>query len=132
MTATMTSTNKPQGDSQSTPWWRTWPILTATALAVILSLWAFGSMLGGEGDADNGPIYKVARGPMTIHVTEAGTIQAREQVVLKCEVEGQTTIIWIVEERRPAGRARLQRTPGRAAGATDPRQERRGLLHPRP
>ena len=98
MTATMTSTNKPQGDSQSTPWWRTWPILTATALAVILSLWAFGSMLGGEGDADNGPIYKVARGPMTIHVTEAGTIQAREQVVLKCEVEGQTTIIWIVEE----------------------------------
>ncbi len=98
MTATMTSTNKPQRGEQATPWWRTWPTLTGTAVAVILGIWFFGGMLGGEGMSDNGPLYKVARGPMTIHVTESGTIQAREQVVLKCEVEGQTTIIWIVEE----------------------------------
>jgi len=98
MTATMTSTNKPQRNEQATPWWRTWPTLTATAVAVILGLWFFGGMLGGESASDNGPLYKAARGPMTIHVTEAGTIQAREQVVLKCEVEGQTTIIWIIEE----------------------------------
>jgi len=98
MTATITTTDNPKRDASSTPWWRAWPTLTAAALVLLLGLWSFGGMFGDEGSSSDGPIYKAARGPMTIHVTESGTIQAREQVVLKCEVEGQTTIIWIIEE----------------------------------
>lgn len=44
------------------------------------------------------PTFKVARGPLTISVTVAGTIQAREQVIVKSEVQGQTTIIYLVPE----------------------------------
>ncbi|HEX7010890.1 MAG TPA: efflux RND transporter periplasmic adaptor subunit [Phycisphaeraceae bacterium] len=42
--------------------------------------------------------FVVQRGPLVISVTEAGTIKAREQVVLKSEVEGRTTIIYLVPE----------------------------------
>jgi len=39
------------------------------------------------------------RGPLTISVDESGTIEAREKVVLKCEVdERSTTITYIVPE----------------------------------
>jgi HlyD family secretion protein len=44
------------------------------------------------------PSFAVKRGPLRISVTESGTIQAREQIILKCEVEGRTTILSLVEE----------------------------------
>lgn len=47
---------------------------------------------------DNEPIYVVQREPLTISVTESGTLKNREQEVVKCEVEGQSTILWIVPE----------------------------------
>ena len=42
--------------------------------------------------------FVVERRPLRISVTESGTIQAREQIILKCEVEGKTTILTLVEE----------------------------------
>jgi len=42
--------------------------------------------------------YTVQRGPLTISVSESGTIKSREQQILKCEVEGQTTIIYLIPE----------------------------------
>ena len=42
--------------------------------------------------------FAARRGPLTIAVREAGTIRARDQLVLKSEVEGQTTILSLVEE----------------------------------
>jgi HlyD family secretion protein len=42
--------------------------------------------------------FAVKRGPLRISVTESGTIQSREQIILKCEVEGKTTILTLVEE----------------------------------
>lgn len=44
------------------------------------------------------PTFVVKRGPLRISVTESGAIQAREQIILKCEVEGRTTILSLVEE----------------------------------
>lgn len=44
------------------------------------------------------PTFTVKKGPLRISVTESGTIQAREQIILKCEVEGRTTILTLVEE----------------------------------
>ncbi len=44
------------------------------------------------------PVFVVKRGPLTISVTEAGTIKNREQVVIKSEVEGSTTILSLIEE----------------------------------
>jgi HlyD family secretion protein len=81
------------------PWWRSWPALTAAAVTVlVLGVLGFAGSGGGDGAGGDGPLYVAERGSLTIHVTESGTIQAREQVVLKSEVEGQTTIIWLIEE----------------------------------
>jgi HlyD family secretion protein len=44
------------------------------------------------------PTFTVKRGPLRISVTESGTIQAREQIILKSEVEGRTTILTLIEE----------------------------------
>jgi HlyD family secretion protein len=47
---------------------------------------------------DNKSTFTVRRGPLTISVIESGTIKAREQVILKSEVEGRTTILYLVKE----------------------------------
>jgi len=52
----------------------------------------------GTVSADDQLIFKAKRGPLTISVTESGTIMAREQEILKSEVEGQTTIIYLIPE----------------------------------
>lgn len=42
--------------------------------------------------------FPARQGPLTISVTEAGTIRPREQIILKSEVEGQTVILFLVDE----------------------------------
>jgi len=48
--------------------------------------------------ADNIATYKVKRGPLNISVIESGTISARDQVIIKSEVEGRTSILWLIDE----------------------------------
>jgi HlyD family secretion protein len=43
-------------------------------------------------------VFPVSRGALTISVTEAGTIKARDQVIIKSEVEGRSTILYLVPE----------------------------------
>ncbi|MFC1764453.1 efflux transporter periplasmic adaptor subunit [Planctomycetota bacterium] len=42
--------------------------------------------------------FVARRGPLTISVLESGTIKARDQKILKNEVEGRTSIIYLVDE----------------------------------
>ena len=42
--------------------------------------------------------FQVQRGPLTISVGERGTIRARQQEVIKSLVEGQSTIIYLIDE----------------------------------
>ncbi len=44
------------------------------------------------------PTFTVKRGPLTIGVSESGTIKAREQLIIKSLVEGSTTILSLVPE----------------------------------
>jgi HlyD family secretion protein len=44
------------------------------------------------------PTFRVKRGPLTIGVSESGTIKAREQLIIKSLVEGSTTILSLVPE----------------------------------
>ncbi|MCA9448459.1 MAG: HlyD family efflux transporter periplasmic adaptor subunit [Candidatus Omnitrophica bacterium] len=46
----------------------------------------------------NEPFFEVKTGPLTISVSESGTIQAKEMVILKSEVEGRSTILSLVPE----------------------------------
>lgn len=42
--------------------------------------------------------FTTQKGPLTISVIESGTIKAREQVIIKSEVEGRATILWLIDE----------------------------------
>lgn len=44
------------------------------------------------------PTFTAKRGPLTISVVESGTIKARDQHIIKNEVEGRTSIISLVSE----------------------------------
>ena len=82
-------------------------LLALAAIIVLLligiAVVAFSSATGNhssskEYSAGDMPSFAVKRGPLRISVTESGTIQAREQIILKSEVEGRTTILFLVEE----------------------------------
>ncbi len=44
------------------------------------------------------PTFATQRGPLTISVTESGTIKPQDQIILKNEVEGQVTLIYLIPE----------------------------------
>ncbi|HVR37377.1 MAG TPA: efflux RND transporter periplasmic adaptor subunit [Methylomirabilota bacterium] len=70
------------------------------ALVIVLILVTAGLMLfkGGEGGQTDQPVFIVEKGPLTISVSESGTIQPRERLVIKNELEGRSTILFIVPE----------------------------------
>ncbi len=70
----------------------------AVAALVLVGLVVVVMAGGSSGSAANVPTFPVARGPLTISVTESGTITAKDQVVIKSQVEGRATIIYLVEE----------------------------------
>lgn len=51
-----------------------------------------------EGSVKKSEVFTVREGPLTISVTEEGTIKAKDQIILKNEVEGQAQIIFLIEE----------------------------------
>jgi len=53
---------------------------------------------GGKASGQDVPTFTVKQGPLTISVVESGTIKARDQHIIKNEVEGRTSIITLVRE----------------------------------
>lgn len=74
-------------------------LLAAAAVVLVASLGAFVVQRSGNArDISGLPTFEVVEGPLLISVTESGTIGAREQVVIKSEVEGQTQILFLIPE----------------------------------
>jgi len=44
------------------------------------------------------PVFTVQEGPLTIAVTSGGSIQSRDKVVINSELEGNNTVIWVIDE----------------------------------
>ena len=53
---------------------------------------------GGKATGQDVPTFTARRGPLTISVVESGTIKARDQHIIKNEVEGRTSIITLIPE----------------------------------
>jgi len=53
---------------------------------------------GSDKSAQDMATFTAQRGPLTISVVESGTIKARDQIIIKNEVEGRTSIITLVRE----------------------------------
>ena len=74
---------------------RKWFWIVFVLLAALLLFW----MLGGTDDADETtPVFTVAEGPLTIGITASGSVQSRDKVVLRSELEGKNTILFVVED----------------------------------
>ena len=73
------------------------PVLLA-AILVTIGLTKLTLSEDRRPDTENVATFLVRRGPLRISVTEAGTIKAREQVILKNEVEGRTSILSLIPE----------------------------------
>ena len=69
--------------------------IAAAAAIGAFAFWFF----GGGGDSDETtPVFIVAEGPLTIGITTSGSVQSRDKVVLRSELEGRNTILWVVED----------------------------------
>lgn len=74
-------------------------IAIGSALVFLVILLVSGILFKDKGDSKfGGPVYEVKRGPLTISFVESGTIKAKEQIIIKNEVEGKTSIISLVPE----------------------------------
>lgn len=70
--------------------------LIGVIIIVILLAFAF----SGKDDVSVStmPTFVVRKGPLRISVTETGSIEAREKIIVKSEVEGKTSVISLVDE----------------------------------
>jgi len=75
-----------------------WIAAVAGALVLAGVAYALVGPFGGATKATDGATFTVQEGPLTISVTEAGTIQNREQVIIKSEVEGRNAILTLAPE----------------------------------
>lgn len=73
-------------------------IAIAAGVAVLLFIILVGRRDTAEGSIRKAEYFTVREGPLTISVTQSGTIKAKDQIILKNEVEGQAQIIFLIEE----------------------------------
>lgn len=76
---------------------RLWLILSLIVVILII-LAVSGKSAPDKKQEKNKSLRPVSQGPLTIDVTESGTIKAREQIIIKSEVEGETTVLWVIPE----------------------------------
>lgn len=77
--------------------------LAALLLAAILVIAAVSVFVlqrhgAAQPEDDAGRVFVARRGPLTINVTESGTVRPRDNVTIKSTVEGTTTILSLVPE----------------------------------
>ncbi|MBN1508357.1 MAG: hypothetical protein JW955_16025, partial [Sedimentisphaerales bacterium] len=86
---------KSNGTGRVPPW-----LIGAFAVAALIGVVIFwlAVVRGGNRSKQELPTFTARRGPLTISVVESGTIKARDQVIIKNEVEGRTSIITLVPE----------------------------------
>jgi HlyD family secretion protein len=77
------------------------PLLPAAAVALVVIIVAavvVTRSASRAGALTNVPTFAAQTGPLVISVTESGTIKPQEQIILKSELEGQTTLIYLIPE----------------------------------
>ena len=73
----------------------------ALILVVVLAAAVWGGLQLTEGEEGAGQLIQgapVRRGPLRISVVERGNLKAADSVTLKSELEGQSTVLWLIDE----------------------------------
>lgn len=75
------------------------PAVSIAGVAVlVLVLWGMISLFSGEDAQSSIPTYVAKEGPLKISVTESGTIQPAEKLIVKNQVAGSSTIVYLIDE----------------------------------
>jgi len=74
------------------------PAAAIAAVVLIVGAFVISRSVGLAHGASNVPTYAAQTGPLVISVIESGTIKPQDQIVLKSELEGQTTLIFLIPE----------------------------------
>ena len=67
------------------------------AVVGVTAVW-LKAVKGGSEPGEDLATFTAQRGPLTISVLESGTIKAKDQIIIKNEVEGRRSIIFLVDE----------------------------------
>jgi len=73
-------------------------ISLAVACIALLTAVAYAIWFTGSDDGNRVATASVRRGPLVISLVESGTIQNRQRVVVKSQVEGTATILYLIAE----------------------------------
>ena len=73
-------------------------IVVVAVVGVVVVAGAFKFASGGEDGSSDKPTFAVKKGSLTISINESGTIKARDQVIIKSQLEGMSTILWVIPE----------------------------------
>jgi len=71
-------------------------LLLVLAAALLFGGWKI--LRSGSREESVSATFRVKKGPLAINVMESGTIKAREQIIIKNQVEGRTSIIYLIPE----------------------------------
>jgi HlyD family secretion protein len=85
--------------------WITGTIIIAAI--VMISLMAKYHTTRRSGSDSENLTFSVRRGPLVISLTESGTIQAQNRIIIKNLIPGSTTILWIIDEGAQAKKGEL-------------------------
>lgn len=79
---------------------RSWPLWAGGVLVLAIVGWfVIGSgALGGAEEANGAAGATVQRGPLRISVSQRGNLSARDSHVLRSQIPGRTTVLWLIEE----------------------------------
>ncbi len=75
-------------------------VIFIIVVVIAVGAWfAYGAIADTDTSAmSNQSLYTVKRAPLTISLNESGTIKSRDQHVVKSEVEGRTSILFVIDE----------------------------------
>src|SRR5690625_1792234 len=72
--------------------------LVICVVVAAIGLGLFAATKRNSSATSTGPTTTVKQGPLTIAVTEGGTLEAHNQLILKDKVRGSRTIIYLIDE----------------------------------
>jgi HlyD family secretion protein len=78
-----------------------WMVAFGLTVAIVLLAWMATTLVNRGADpypAGSASTYTVKRADLLITVTEDGSLESAENLDIKCEVSGGTTIVWIIED----------------------------------
>lgn len=90
----MNSSDAGQGRSRVREW-TIQAVLGTAVIALVILVLRSGDKVS---DADDTPLYTVARGPLTITVSEAGRLVSKDEIILKNETDRSLKILTLAEE----------------------------------